>query len=402
VAVEDADSAHCPNGGTAIHLGIDQDGNGVLDEAEIVNTSYACDGEGGHSALVLPSDEPAGTNCPYGGTRYDSGADLNDNGILDESEITDTSYVCDGIPGRDTLMSFEDEPAGDNCPYGGYKLLSGLDTDHDSLLDPDEVTDTRYLCNGADGHDSLIRQSDEAPGTNCEFGGKRVDTGPDMDDNGTLDDSEVTWTQYICNGTQGDPGHAWLVDSEEFTSDSTCPEGGVRYRGGLDMDDSGTLDAGEVSDSREICHGSSKLVRMHAAQWGGVCRYGGAVLDQGIDMDADGVLDDSEVTETEYVCREVVVQIAAGALHTCVVKSDGSAWCWGYNLYGRLGDNSTTDRHTPVHVSGMSSGVSQISAGAEHTCAVKSDGSAWCWGYNQDGRLGDGTTTARHAPVVIW
>ena len=83
--------------------------------------------------------------------------------------------------------------------------------------------------------------------------------------------------------------------------------------------------------------------------------------------------------------------ISAGGGDACAVKSDGSLWCWGWNNYGELGDGSGTTQTTPVPVTGMSSGVAGVSAGGSHTCAVKTDGSAWCWGYNGAGVLGDGS-----------
>jgi alpha-tubulin suppressor-like RCC1 family protein len=94
-----------------------------------------------------------------------------------------------------------------------------------------------------------------------------------------------------------------------------------------------------------------------------------------------------------------VVQFSAGENHTCAVKTDGSLWCWGNNSYGQLGDGTYTDRNTPVQI--MSSGVSSVALGGYHTCAVKTDGSLWCWGYNGSGQLGDGTYTSRNTPVQI-
>jgi alpha-tubulin suppressor-like RCC1 family protein len=73
-----------------------------------------------------------------------------------------------------------------------------------------------------------------------------------------------------------------------------------------------------------------------------------------------------------------VSAISAGYHHTCAVK-DGGAWCWGRNVYGELGNNSTTESHVPVAVSGLESGVSDINAGEDHSCAVKDD-EVWCWG----------------------
>jgi serine/threonine protein kinase/alpha-tubulin suppressor-like RCC1 family protein len=81
--------------------------------------------------------------------------------------------------------------------------------------------------------------------------------------------------------------------------------------------------------------------------------------------------------------------IVAGGVHTCARARDGTAWCWGRNSYGQLGDGSTTDKSAPVQVRGVSRLVS-LNAGAAHTCATAASGEAWCWGYNIDGQVGRG------------
>ena len=96
-----------------------------------------------------------------------------------------------------------------------------------------------------------------------------------------------------------------------------------------------------------------------------------------------------------------VVQISTGYFHTCARKSDGSAWCWGHNLLGRLGDNTEDDKNLPVQVAGLGSGVADISAGFAHTCAVKTDGSVWCWGDNASGQIGDNSNTPRLTPAQV-
>ncbi len=87
----------CPFGGIQVEVGTDTNGNGVLDDGEVVaaNTSYVCNGEG-TSALVATTAEPAGENCPFGGTVIHTGLDSNNNGALDDTEVDPaaTSYVC--------------------------------------------------------------------------------------------------------------------------------------------------------------------------------------------------------------------------------------------------------------------------------------------------------------------
>ena len=96
-----------------------------------------------------------------------------------------------------------------------------------------------------------------------------------------------------------------------------------------------------------------------------------------------------------------VTAIAGGYAHTIALKSDGTVWAWGYNYYGQLGDGTNTKMSTtPVQVSGLSD-VIAIAGGYAHTIALKSDGTVWAWGQNDSGQLGDGTSTNRTTPVQV-
>jgi alpha-tubulin suppressor-like RCC1 family protein len=101
-----------------------------------------------------------------------------------------------------------------------------------------------------------------------------------------------------------------------------------------------------------------------------------------------------------------VVQISSGAYHTCAVTVAGEAKCWGLNDNGQLGNGITgnvrTNRNpTPTTVPGLESGVTQISAGHWHTCAVV-NGGVRCWGYNDHGQLGNSVGGTRWSPVSVW
>ena len=96
-----------------------------------------------------------------------------------------------------------------------------------------------------------------------------------------------------------------------------------------------------------------------------------------------------------------VQSVSAGGYHTCAVKTDGTLWCWGGGGYGQLGDGTAADSLVPVQVSGHATDWAAVSAGFQHTCAVKTDHSLWCWGWNDAGQLGDGTTTVQPNPVPV-
>jgi len=96
-----------------------------------------------------------------------------------------------------------------------------------------------------------------------------------------------------------------------------------------------------------------------------------------------------------------IKSITGGLYHTCGLLSNGSMMCWGLNNDGQIGDGSTTQRLNPVFVNSTESFIS-ITTGKYHTCGVLGNGSAMCWGQNTYGEIGDGTNgTDRLNPVFV-
>lgn len=94
------------------------------------------------------------------------------------------------------------------------------------------------------------------------------------------------------------------------------------------------------------------------------------------------------------------VQMSTGLGHACGIKEDQTLWCWGENNQGQLGDGTTTTRALPVQVE-PGTQWTHIAAGGDVTCALKTNGTAWCWGFNGEGQLGDGTNNDSMTPVQV-
>jgi len=213
----------------------------------------------------------------------------------------------------------------------------------------------------------------------------------DLDDDGIQD-------RYEVGGCTDTTANNYMISATDY--DGSCD---------YDLDDDGVLDADEILGCTDSAANNYKI---RATDDDGSCDY---------DLDDDGVLDadeilgctdsaannyNSEATDENGSCDydlddDGVGSITAGGSHTCAILDDGSVSCWGDNDYGQLGDGTTTDRNTSTQTSSLGTDRTAvaITAGYRHTCAILDDGSVSCWGYNSGGQLGDGTTTNRNTPT---
>jgi Collagen triple helix repeat (20 copies) len=150
----------------------------------VVACGSGSNGAAGASSLIVTSTEPPGSNCTNGGIKIEVGEDTNGNGMLDPSEITNTSYACNGSNGANGTNGMNG--ANGDAGLNGTNGEAGMNGANGEA--------------GMNGISYLTTATTVAAGTNCASGGVEIQTGPDTNRNGMLDPSEVTSTTYVCNG----------------------------------------------------------------------------------------------------------------------------------------------------------------------------------------------------------
>jgi alpha-tubulin suppressor-like RCC1 family protein len=214
------------------------------------------------------------------------------------------------------------------------------------------------------------------------------------------DDADATVTPGSVEGMHGssictdgkDNDCDGLRDMAEVACAAACGNG-------EDDDEDGTFDYPEDFGCASIDDNSE---------------HGASICDDGLDNDNDGKADYRKDGTGESCCTSpvdsaeqcaCVTSLDGGTHHTCAVKTSATVFCWGDNAGGQLGDSSTVDRQTPVQVRVTStaflSGIVQVAAGDVHSCALRTDGTVWCWGRNASGQLGDSTTTQKLIAVQV-
>lgn len=169
---------------------------------------------------IEPNDE-----FPNGGLEIWTGLDINGDGELTLDEATNISYVANGLDGNDGVDGYT-SLINTISQENGTLVQVGLDLNNDGILQESEVTNEFFIENGIDGQDgqdgedglcAIVVVTEEEPGDNCEFGGIKIEAGKDMNVNGELDPDEVEYTEYICNpGGCVETSNDVLIDFEDL------------------------------------------------------------------------------------------------------------------------------------------------------------------------------------------
>ncbi len=130
-------------------------GGSGSEDSSVVNKS---------SVAVRQANIIAGSLCPNGGSEINTGIDSNQNGLLDDDEISNTENVCHGVDGSISLIEIVDETAGEQCSYGGIRFNTGVDANSDGSLSGLEVTQSQIICHAIDssGGNTSAALSDKA------------------------------------------------------------------------------------------------------------------------------------------------------------------------------------------------------------------------------------------------
>jgi len=191
-----ASAAECPAGGAVVSSGADDNGNGLLDDAEVASRVVVCDDPPVKPppTLVRLVAEPTGAHCLLAGTAIESGPDRNGNGVLDDDEVTGVEYAC----GEPLLTRLAAAPPDAQCVAGGVAFLAGRDRNHDGRLEDDEVEQREVACGDEVARDIAVHTADDA----AALAGIAVITGSLMVDNVALGELAMPRLVQIRGGLE--------------------------------------------------------------------------------------------------------------------------------------------------------------------------------------------------------
>ncbi len=250
----EATGANCTEGGQKLEFGADGDSDGVLSSSEVTASSFVCNGAGSRRALAMTTPIPPGdARCANGGFALTAGVDENDNGVVDANE-GETRFVCNGPPG--VIGATGDR--GDAGPPGPSGVGVGIPGPAGPAGPAGDAGPSGFTTV------SLVRAND-GPTDACPTTGHSIIFGLDKTRDGLLreddfNDGDLPTITEICDGEDGQRS---LIFISVLEADNRCPaQGGIEVFYGRDLDDDEELDFGvgdnpdEVEGSEVVCNGA--------------------------------------------------------------------------------------------------------------------------------------------------
>jgi alpha-tubulin suppressor-like RCC1 family protein len=377
----------------------------------------------GLNSLIALTPEPAGANCTDGGVRIQSGVDLDRDSVLAVEEVTQTQFVCNGVVGAPPAPSPQGiGPSGGTLDAADVRmeipagaLASSTAIEIGAIVAPAGfVGPSQFYQFGPDGLTFAVpvkvtfnlpagvsnptifwtkpgTQTFENVGGDVSVPGKISALVTHFSQGGVASAPGYSGTSlsagayHTCAGKSdgtlwcwGDNSNGQLGDGSPLSSNSPMPV--LALGNSVVQVSSGDFHVcARRNDGTLWCWGDNSNGQLGNGSAGGYMR--------------------SPIQS--IALGSSVADVSTGDAHTCARKTDGTVWCWGYNGDGELGDGTTINRPAPVQIVALGTAVVGVSAGSSHTCAVKNDGSLWCWGLNRMGMIGDGTKTDRNIPVQV-
>jgi alpha-tubulin suppressor-like RCC1 family protein len=349
-------------------------------------------GDAGAESLIVVTpihevDADADGECPAGGEEIQVGIDTNGDGILEPSEVQHTAYVCNGTnatteAGAGACIAGAVQCDGQQpqvCEAnGGWNSVGPVCSD---------------IVPGGGGGGAKKAEATES----C-CSGACVDTSSDPNNCGTCGNvcttSDPNATGASCDGggqCQPNCNAPFVACGTVCVNEQTDPNN----CGGCGQVCSGSCVAGTCYAATAIAAGSATCAVLQA---GTVYCWGDNTEGELGNGSASGpfscVDTDRQCSYTPAPVNglDQVTAVAAGAAHTCAIQSGGTLACWGYDVDGQLGDGEENGIivPSPTPVPGLTSVVA-VSAGQSHTCALLSDGTVDCWGSSETGQVGNGS-----------
>ena len=350
IDMKEPEGPNCEYGGKVIKSGLDINANGILDSHEVLRIDYACNGKPVYKVLTEVIEEPAGENCSLGGKKIITGEDVNSNDKLEDPEIESYSYKCDKSEDFKVLVVETPEPVGENCEFGGKLISSGLDLNRNDVLEDNEISDSKYFCSKETDFKILVETLEEPVGDNCPLGGKKIINGYDVNQSGALDEKEIKGTMFRCN-TEADFEVQTLISNIEFGS-ADCALGGQKVYAGLDLNKNGHLDTSEIDNSKTVLNCLTQndfadVIRISEIAFGSTeCPLGGQKMEKGKDYNSNGLLDDNEVSSSTVTCKSntdfnslLVIREIPVKDAKCPLGGKESVSGFDYNYNGVMEDN---------------------------------------------------------------